>query len=429
MKYRYHILTVVMVFGIVLNSLFAQTGWNTLNSGASTNLYTVHFMDTDSGYVAGAGGTVLKTTDGGGSWNNVSPSGIIDIAMLDNTPGAAVIVGNGGLIMVTTDGGASWSTASSGVSDNLYSVSFVFDVGLCGGGSQTILNSTSAGTTWNISQSGFLGGGFWGAHLLSPQIGFVGGENSIFQPLFGKSTDGGLSWDFTVFYLNSNEGRIYAINFTDENTGYAASGVWTGQGAISRTTDSGTNWSTTLFPDVLYGINFPVSSTSLVGYAVGMNGVILKTTNAGVSWQSQISGTSSALRDVYFLDFDNGYAVGEGGLILETTTGGEPPTGFVIDDNFGNPEIFALWQNYPNPFNPATSIRYQIARAGQVQLTIYNAQGQELAILVGGYQNAGVYEITWNGKTAAGTEAASGVYFYQLRLNVEVKTMKMLKMK
>jgi hypothetical protein len=48
---------------------------------------------------------------------------------------------------------------------------------------------------------------------------------------------------------------------------------------------------------------------------------------------------------------------------------------------------------------------------------------------VDSYHNAGFYEIQWNGKTAAGTEAASGIYFYRLRVNGYIKTMKMLKLK
>jgi hypothetical protein len=76
-----------------------------------------------------------------------------------------------------------------------------------------------------------------------------------------------------------------------------------------------------------------------------------------------------------------------------------------------------------------TYIRYQVAQPGDVQLIIYNVLGQEVGKLVDGYHNAGFYEIQWNGKTGSGTEAASGIYFYQFRVNGYVKTMKMLKLK
>lgn len=93
------------------------------------------------------------------------------------------------------------------------------------------------------------------------------------------------------------------------------------------------------------------------------------------------------------------------------------------------PNEYQLMANYPNPFNPVTYIRYQLARPGDVKLIIYNVLGQEVATLVDSYSDAGFYEIQWDGKTNIGTEAASGVYFYQLRSQNFVQTMKMLKLK
>ncbi len=89
------------------------------------------------------------------------------------------------------------------------------------------------------------------------------------------------------------------------------------------------------------------------------------------------------------------------------------------------PDKFALEQNYPNPFNPTTSIRYQIAKQGNVQLTIYNALGEEIAVLVNQQQAPGQYTVTFN---ASGL--ASGVYYYLLKTgNRVVQTKKMILMK
>ncbi|MCK6618900.1 MAG: T9SS type A sorting domain-containing protein [Calditrichaceae bacterium] len=425
----------ILIIGVLIGSIFsgaallAQSGWNSLNSGVGNDLYAVHFINPDSGYVAGAGGTVLRTTNGGANWENVSPAGVSEdlngISVFSDE--RAVAVGSGGLILLTTDGGANWTPISSGVSDNLLCVSFSGDQGICGGASQTILYSSDASASWNVSQAGFFGGGFWGAVMLSPQFGFVGGENSIFQPLFGKSTDGGAAWDFTAFYLNSNEGRIYGIDFTDINIGYAASGVWTGEGAISRTIDGGANWTTVLFPGVLYGIDFPISNTGLIGFAVGAGGVILKTTNAGVNWQPQMSGNVQTLRGVYFTDLDNGYVVGEGGAILKTTTGGEPPTG-VEAPVPGNriPTSMALRQNYPNPFNPSTTISYYLPQGAAVRLTVYNAAGQAVRTLLNRQQAAGEHTVVWDGRDDVGRAASSGVYLYRLEAGSQVASRKML---
>jgi hypothetical protein len=73
------------------------------------------------------------------------------------------------------------------------------------------------------------------------------------------------------------------------------------------------------------------------------------------------------------------------------------------------PAGFALYQNYPNPFNPSTAISYELSAKSQVSLKVYDVLGREVATLVDGEQNAGVYKVNFN---AAGF--ASGVYFYRL---------------
>src|SRR4029453_15057786 len=105
---------------------------------------------------------------------------------LDDTLGVAV--GDQGLILRTTDGGAVWQGVANGVTGALRSVSFSGINGISGGDSQTILYSTDSGASWQTSQSGFFGGGFPGAQMLTATVGFVAGQNSIFQPLVGETT-------------------------------------------------------------------------------------------------------------------------------------------------------------------------------------------------------------------------------------------------
>jgi hypothetical protein len=78
------------------------------------------------------------------------------------------------------------------------------------------------------------------------------------------------------------------------------------------------------------------------------------------------------------------------------------------------PEGFELSQNYPNPFNPETTIRYSIPEAVHVRLVIYNALGQEVSVLVDGFQQAGRQRVIWNGRNRSGQEMPSGVYHYKL---------------
>lgn len=78
------------------------------------------------------------------------------------------------------------------------------------------------------------------------------------------------------------------------------------------------------------------------------------------------------------------------------------------------PVTYTLAQNYPNPFNPETTIRYQLAKSGAVELSIYNMLGQKVRTLVSGYQTVGNYNRTWDGRDEYGRTVASGIYLYQL---------------
>ncbi|HEX6943502.1 MAG TPA: choice-of-anchor D domain-containing protein, partial [Gemmatimonadaceae bacterium] len=93
------------------------------------------------------------------------------------------------------------------------------------------------------------------------------------------------------------------------------------------------------------------------------------------------------------------------------------------------PTRFALSPNYPNPFNPATRIAYDLPRAVQVSLRVYDVGGRQVAELVRGTQPAGRYEIGWDGRNASREPVASGVYFYRLIAGEFVQTRKMVLLK
>ena len=79
------------------------------------------------------------------------------------------------------------------------------------------------------------------------------------------------------------------------------------------------------------------------------------------------------------------------------------------------PREFALHQNFPNPFNPDTTIKYDLAESADITLQIYNVLGQVVRTLVASEaQNAGRYQIRWNGMDDRGVPVSSGIYFYQI---------------
>jgi hypothetical protein len=73
------------------------------------------------------------------------------------------------------------------------------------------------------------------------------------------------------------------------------------------------------------------------------------------------------------------------------------------------PAAIGLLQNFPNPFNPATTIRYSIAHASHVTLTIYNMLGAAVDVLVNEFVQPGTHGVSWN----AGSHS-SGIYFCKM---------------
>jgi len=101
-----------------------------------------------------------------------------------------------------------------------------------------------------------------------------------------------------------------------------------------------------------------------------------------------------------------------------------------VDGLVSAPTSFTLSQNYPNPFNPTTSISYVLPQAVNVELIVFDITGREINRLVDNRtQNAGRYNVMWNGLNSDGRRAASGLYFYKIIAGDFQQTNKMLMLK
>jgi hypothetical protein len=88
------------------------------------------------------------------------------------------------------------------------------------------------------------------------------------------------------------------------------------------------------------------------------------------------------------------------------------------------PDRFELLSNFPNPFNPSTQISYSILHASDVRLSVYDAAGREIAVLVDARQSAGLHQVTFNSKAFS-----SGIYFCRLQADGQMRMRKMVFMK
>ena len=119
--------------------------------------------------------------------------------------------------------------------------------------------------------------------------------------------------------------------------------------------------------------------------------------------------------------------------VNDSTTALVYPTSFSITNPLiteaGNnlseiPKEFRLYENYPNPFNPTTSIRYDIASATYVKLTIYDITGKAIETLINENKQPGRYETTFNG-----SNHSSGIYFARIEAGKYKHNIKMIMIK
>lgn len=300
-------------------TVFPDTGWIRQASATTLELNGVFFQaDGRSGVAVGVGGTVVRTTNAGGTWTR-PPSGtsfnLNGVWFTSTTEGWAV--GNGGTVMRTVDGGQSWSRILTvGVGDPLYDVWFATpDTGWVVGASGLILRTFDRGVSWQSTRLP--------TTVSLRSVAFAGTRDGWAvggAGLIAGTHDRGLSWFIaptpTVLSLEG-------VWKTSPTTAWAVGA----QGVALRTiaTPDSVEWEVQNAGPTrqLDGVHFP---TDVIGYAVGFDamvgGTVLRTDDGGLTWVVQASRSTSRLNDVFFVDALRGWAVGEGGAIVHTARGG-----------------------------------------------------------------------------------------------------------
>lgn len=129
--------------------------------------------------------------------------------------------------------------------------------------------------------------------------------------------------------------------------------------------------------------------------------------------QDSVGGEQlGGVNKVYFIDAKIGYAVGGNGIILKTTDGGAS----VEEPSITDSPMVKLYPNYPNPFRINTRIRFELPVAALVSVKIYDISGRVIYNLINEQKGAGAHVVLWNGQDNAGRKVAGGIYFYTLEV-------------
>lgn len=309
----------LLLFIICLSpNAYSRSGaaWEKQRTGTFAWLHAVFFVDERRGWAAGSKGALLSTSDGGATWELRKPPTedvLRDIFFQDAETGWLVCERSIfkpmakdesiSYLLKTTDGGRTWSrvevTSGADVDLKLTGLRFTdLEHGWVYGELGALFFTSDGGATWTrqrVPTRHLL----LGASFLDAQTGWLSGGGLTVL----KTSDGGASWHAgTIFLPAGVEGgqqprepvRVkpeqYELGETRKIGGRRLNAVW--------------------------------FATHERGWAVGGEGVIIKTVDGGRTWQPQVSGVGEDLYDVRFFNESEGWAVGRGGALLHTRDGG-----------------------------------------------------------------------------------------------------------
>jgi hypothetical protein len=231
--------------------------------------------------------------------------------------------------------------------------------------------------------------------------------------LGGGTAAGGFVRCVAVDPTNSERALVAFGNYNFPSLWYTANGggSWTDvEGNLAGAAGPSIRWATLFYVDgqleVFLGTSIGVlSTTALAGGATVWN-------------QEAASAIGNVI--VGYMDFrasDNTLAVGTHGrgvftghLVPDVGVGGEPVA-----------QRATLSPSFPNPANASATIAYDLARAGDVSLRLYDVAGREVAVLANGRHESGRHEVP-----VATARLAPGAYHCVLRAGGTVETQRLM---
>jgi photosystem II stability/assembly factor-like uncharacterized protein len=399
-----HTILAIFIFSLAIN---CYSQWTEQTSGVTSTLYSVSGFDDNTAWVCGAGGKVLRTTNGGTNWNaTTSPNAALAFyVILGIDANTALVSGSNATttwVYKTANGGANWAQVFTQTGGGFIDVI----APIVSTPPKFALIGDPVGGRWSIWVSSNNGDTFDSTGLNIPQAGTETGLNNCYDAY--NFSDG-----FGYLWFGTTNSKIYRIGHgsphTEATTGLAevdvvkfVAGVYGFAGGTTTlgSNDSGNTWSANPVP----GTGSVVGAVFSFTYSYYCRGTqIYASSNGGSNWALHYSAPTG----LYTHMAQGGnyiWAIRNNGGISRLTN----PIG-IENISTGVPSKFALHQNYPNPFNPVTKIKFDVPVKSNVKIEVTDIIGRTVSVLFNGNLNAGAYETSWD----AGNNA-SGVYFIRL---------------
>jgi photosystem II stability/assembly factor-like uncharacterized protein len=296
----------------------AKANWTKQNANTFAWLHDVYFLNETTGWIAGSGGTLLATVDGGKTWkkqNGITEDTIRQVYFPDESSGWLLCERNiynrgsnsSSYLLKTSDGGENWERMEIVEDGRGRIVKIFFDGknnGFAIGESGSFYALPTSEDKWKKRASPIRYLLFDGIFTDASHGIIVGAGGSI---LFTE--DAGETWNKSNVFGNA-KGKFRSVFFINQKTGWTAGA----DGRIFQTVSGGKTWreQKSGVTKNLNGISFVNSSE---GWAIGEEGTILQTNSAGNSWTPFNSKIKHNLEKIFFVG-KKGWIVGFGGTIL-----------------------------------------------------------------------------------------------------------------
>ena len=455
--------------GIFKSTDFGETWINVFSTGAS-NYLGIACDSLNNVYAANASNGMVYSTDGGQSFT------LIPASIFNNNTLNTVACGKNGHIFAGATNGGIWRSTDYGVTFSntalqtfsIVSISvnrFNPDI-IYAGASSTSANgffiSTDGGLTFSASANPI---NVWDILQTNGNILYTPTTSSPYP--FSKSTDGGLTWVTTSnqpgamrgatldlvedIYISGNGGVFKStdsgVSFVNHNLTFSSNKILTFENKIMVCVTGTTNGGVWIFTDTQIPvelISFSAelnynSITLLWSTATELNnqGFEIERSEDNVSFNmiGFVPGFGTTTKPKSYSYSDLSVKTGLFYYRLKQIDyDGSYEYSDVVEVNLSGPTEYSLQQNYPNPFNPTTTIGFGVQNKSNIRITILNAIGEVVAILLNEEREPGFHQVEFSAKggSASGGNAynlPSGVYFYRLQTGDYTSVKKMILLK